>query len=111
MAVELKSLGAWKRALEEGGFTEDGSKRKKPLSEVGVHTALGQSVGTNSNVSPQRNTKLAVFFMPAIFLYMMFTTLTVLPWYTGTILAMAEFFGMHHVGVPPTCMTLLRLPS
>ncbi len=34
MAVELKSLGAWKRALEEGGFTEDGSKRKKPLSEV-----------------------------------------------------------------------------
>ena len=35
MAVELKSLGAWKRALEEGGFTEDGSKRKKPLSEVG----------------------------------------------------------------------------
>jgi palmitoyltransferase len=39
MAVELKSLGAWKRALEEGGFTEDGSRRKKPLSEVGVHTA------------------------------------------------------------------------
>ena len=34
MAVELKSLGAWKRALEEGGFTEDGSKRKKPLSDV-----------------------------------------------------------------------------
>jgi palmitoyltransferase len=77
MAVELKSLGAWKRALEEGGFTEDGSKRKKPLSE--------------------RNTKLAVFFMPTIFLYLMFTTLTVLPWYTGMILAMAEFFGMHHI--------------
>lgn len=37
MASELKSLGAWKRALEEGGFTEDGSKRKKPLSEVGGH--------------------------------------------------------------------------
>lgn len=37
MAVELKSLGAWKRALEEGGFTEDGSRRKRPLSEVGVH--------------------------------------------------------------------------
>ena len=30
---------------------------------------------------------------------MMFTTLTVLPWYTGMILAMAEFFAMHHVGV------------
>jgi palmitoyltransferase ZDHHC13/17 len=39
MAVELKSLGAWKRALEEGGFTEDGSRRKKPLGEVGVRTA------------------------------------------------------------------------
>ncbi|KAH9961433.1 hypothetical protein BGW80DRAFT_1564040 [Lactifluus volemus] len=77
MAVELKSLGAWKRALEEGGFTEDGSKRKKPLGE--------------------RNTKLAVFFMPTLFLYMMFTTLTVLPWYTGVILAMAEFFAMHHI--------------
>lgn len=34
MAVELKSLGAWKRALEEGGYTEDGVKKKKPLSEV-----------------------------------------------------------------------------
>ncbi|KAI0274137.1 hypothetical protein BGY98DRAFT_995682 [Russula aff. rugulosa BPL654] len=77
MAVELKSLGAWKRALEEGGFTEDGSRRKKPLSE--------------------RNTKLVVFFMPSIFLYLMFATLTILPWYTGIILAMAEFFGMHHI--------------
>ncbi|KAI0297046.1 DHHC palmitoyltransferase-domain-containing protein [Multifurca ochricompacta] len=77
MAVELKSLGAWKRALEEGGFSEDGTKRKKPLSE--------------------RNTKLAVFFVPTLFLYMMFTTLTILPWYTGMILAMAEFFGMHHI--------------
>ncbi|KAF8256806.1 hypothetical protein EI94DRAFT_1693750 [Lactarius quietus] len=77
MAVELKSLGAWKRALEEGGFTEDGSKRKKPLSD--------------------RNTKLAVFIMPTIFLYMIFMTLTILPWYTGMILAMAEFFGMHHI--------------
>lgn len=27
----------------------------------------------------------------------MFMTLTILPWYTGIILAMAEFFGMHHV--------------
>ncbi|KAH9052196.1 DHHC palmitoyltransferase-domain-containing protein [Lactarius vividus] len=77
MAVELKSLGAWKRALEEGGFKEDGSKRKKPLSD--------------------RNTKLAVFIMPTIFLYMIFMTLTILPWYTGIILAMAEFFGMHHI--------------
>jgi hypothetical protein len=37
--------------------------------------------------------------MPTLFLYLMFTTLTIFPWYTGTILAMAEFFGMHHVGI------------
>ena len=99
MAVELKSIGAWKRALEEGGFLEDGSKRKKPLSEVRSHIARAEPVGTNSDPNIQRNTKLAVFFMPTIFLYMMFTTLTVLPWYTGMILAMAEFFGMHHVRI------------
>jgi palmitoyltransferase ZDHHC13/17 len=97
MAVELKSLGAWKRALEEGGFTEDGAKRKKPLSEVRSHMrgAVRLVLITSHN---QRNTKLAVFFMPTIFLYLIFTTLTILPWYTGIILAMAEFFGMHHVG-------------
>jgi ankyrin repeat protein len=95
MAVELKSLGAWKRALEEGGFTEDGSRRKKPLGEVGIFTA--RVAGANSY--SQRNTKLAIFFMPSICLYLMFATLTLLPWYTGVILAMAEFFGMHHVGL------------
>ncbi|KAF8272664.1 hypothetical protein EI94DRAFT_1795860 [Lactarius quietus] len=35
--------------------------------------------------------------MPTIFLYMIFMTLPILPWYTGMILAMAEFFGMHHI--------------
>lgn len=34
MAVELKSLGPWKRALDEGGLTEDGTPKRKPLSEV-----------------------------------------------------------------------------
>ena len=38
MAVELKSLGAWKRALEEGGFTEDGVPKRKPLSDVSICT-------------------------------------------------------------------------
>jgi palmitoyltransferase len=97
MAVELKSLGAWKRALEEGGFTEDGAKRKKPLSEVSGYM-LGAVSLMLISTHYQRNTKLAVFFMPTIFLYLIFTTLTILPWYTGMILAMAEFFGMHHVG-------------
>ncbi|KAG7087803.1 hypothetical protein E1B28_013744 [Marasmius oreades] len=77
MAVELKSLGAWKRALEEGGMNEYGVKKSKPLSD--------------------RNTKIAIFVMPTLFFYLIFTTLTILPWYTGILLAAAEFFGMHHV--------------
>ncbi|KAF8182894.1 hypothetical protein BJ912DRAFT_561132 [Pholiota molesta] len=77
MAVELKSLGAWKRALEEGGMDEHGVKRGKPLSD--------------------RNTKITIFIMPTIFFYLMFMTLTLLPWYTGILLAAAEFFGMHHI--------------
>lgn len=77
MAVELKSLGAWKRALEEGGMNEYGVKRSKPLSD--------------------RNTKIAIFILPTMFFYLIFMTLAILPWYTGILLAMAEFFGMHHV--------------
>ncbi|KAG8709674.1 palmitoyltransferase akr1 [Ceratobasidium sp. 394] len=77
MAVELKSIGAWRKALEEGGFDEDGRKRAKPLNE--------------------RNTKLAVLLTPTAFLYLIFKTLDTLPWYTGIPLAMAEFFGMHHI--------------
>ncbi|KAG6890142.1 hypothetical protein C0995_011435 [Termitomyces sp. Mi166 len=77
MAVELKSLGAWKRALEEGGMNEYGVKRGKPLSD--------------------RNTKIAIFILPTLFFYLMFMTLTLLPWYTGLLLAFAEFFGMHHI--------------
>ncbi|KAJ8474337.1 hypothetical protein ONZ45_g15983 [Pleurotus djamor] len=77
MAVELKSLGAWKRALEEGGMNEHGIKKSKPLSD--------------------RNTKIAIFVLPTVFFYLIFTTLSWLPWYTGIILAMAEFFGMHHI--------------
>ncbi|KAL1741536.1 palmitoyltransferase AKR1 [Schizophyllum fasciatum] len=77
MAVELKSLGAWKRALEEGGMNEFGVKKTKPLSD--------------------RNTKIAIFVLPTIFFYLIFMTLTLLPWYTGIILAFAEFFGMHHI--------------
>ncbi|PPR00301.1 hypothetical protein CVT24_004591 [Panaeolus cyanescens] len=77
MAVELRSLGAWKRALEEGGMDEYGVKHGKPLSD--------------------RNTKIAIFVLPTIFFYIMFMTLTLLPWYTGVLLSTAEFFGMHHI--------------
>jgi palmitoyltransferase len=41
--------------------------------------------------------KPAVLILPVLFLYMIFTTLSILPWYTGLSLASAEFFGMHHV--------------
>lgn len=34
MAIELKSFGAWKRAMEEGGMNEFGVKKAKPLNEV-----------------------------------------------------------------------------
>ncbi|THH04053.1 hypothetical protein EW145_g5805 [Phellinidium pouzarii] len=77
MAVELKSLGAWKRALEEGGMLEDGTRKQKLLSE--------------------RHTKLAIFLMPSLFFYLIFMTLKIMPWYTGIVLAMAEFFAMHHI--------------
>lgn len=80
MAVELKSLGAYKRALEEGGLSEEGNKKGKPLSE--------------------RNTRIAIFSLPVLFFYVIFTTLSVLPWYTGMPLALAEFFGLHHVSAP-----------
>ncbi|KAJ7735914.1 ankyrin repeat-containing domain protein [Mycena metata] len=77
MAVELKSLGAWKRALEEGGWDDEGRKKGRPLSE--------------------RNTRLAIFVLPTLVFYLVFMTLAILPWYTGILLAMAEFFGMHHI--------------
>ncbi|KAI0341166.1 zf-DHHC-domain-containing protein [Trametopsis cervina] len=35
--------------------------------------------------------------LPTIFLWLMFMTLAILPWYTGVILAMALFFAMHHI--------------
>jgi len=77
MATELKSLGSYRRAFEEAGLNVDGSKKKQLLSD--------------------RNTKFAVFLSPMVFLYFIFLTLRILPWYTGILLALAEFFGMHHV--------------
>lgn len=95
MAVELKSLGAWKRALEEGGMNEYGVKKGKPLSDVCVLPDLFASISLM--ILLQRNTKIMIFILPTIFFYLIFMTMTILPWYTGVLLAMAEFFGMHHV--------------
>ncbi|KAF9037902.1 ankyrin [Hymenopellis radicata] len=78
MATELKSLGAWKRALEEGGMNEYGVKKAKPFSDVPKHQ--NRNICTADHI-----------------LYMIFMTLTILPWYTGILLALALFFGMHHI--------------
>ncbi|KIN97751.1 hypothetical protein M404DRAFT_31962 [Pisolithus tinctorius Marx 270] len=86
MAVELKSFGAWKRSMEEGGMNEFGVKKAKPLSE--------------------RNTHIAIFVLPALFLYIIFTILSILPWCTGMVPAMAEFFALHHI---VTCVLLNKV--
>ena len=81
-AMELKSLGAWNM---ERGFMEDGSKRKKLLSNVSVLIDCdprGTDVGDTSSY----------IHHPHDFPLYVFMTLTILPWYTGMILAMAEFF-------------------
>lgn len=35
--------------------------------------------------------------LPTAFLYLIFSTLAIMPWFTGIPLAAAEFFGMHHI--------------
>lgn len=62
----------------------------------------------------QRNTKIAIFFLPTCFFYLIFTTFSILPWFTGRSspsffmflgscrvpgvpLAAAEFFALHHI--------------
>ncbi|KAJ7574094.1 ankyrin [Mycena floridula] len=77
MAVELKALGAWKRALEEGGMNEFGVSRQRPLGD--------------------RATRVAIFSVPTVFLGCIFATLAVLPWYSGLVVAGGLFFGMHHI--------------
>lgn len=77
MAIELKSISAYKRALEEGGMSEDGHRQSKPLSD--------------------RNTKAAILILPTFFFFLIFNTFAILPWFTAIPLAFAEFFGMHHI--------------
>ena len=84
----------WKRAVLPK--TALGAKSRSARCVFALHKANLRLLML-THISFQRNTKLAIFFMPSIFLYLMFATLTILPWYTGVILAMAEFFGMHHV--------------
>lgn len=77
LAVELKSIGAYSKALSDVGFEEDGRKRTRPLGEW--------------------QTRYAIMVIPFVSFGLMFSTLNVLPWFTGIPLAMGEFFAMHHV--------------
>ncbi|OBZ74694.1 Palmitoyltransferase AKR1 [Grifola frondosa] len=73
----LLKHGASPNTRDESGLTPLHWAVRKPLSD--------------------RNTKVAIFTLPTIFLLLMFATLAILPWYTGVILAIALFFGMHHI--------------
>lgn len=77
MAAELKSLAAYKRGLQEAGFDEDGRRMKEALSP--------------------KKTVIAIFVVPMIAFCLILNTLAVLPWWSGLLLAAAEFFGMHHI--------------
>ena len=96
----VKSLDAWKNALEEGGVEPD-VKQGKPLSDVRLSsptTVLPMLI--LFKLLLQRNTKTAIFITPTIF-YVIFMILTILPWYTDIFLA--EFFW----GAPCTSFHLI----
>ncbi|KAF9065323.1 hypothetical protein BDP27DRAFT_1332066 [Rhodocollybia butyracea] len=80
MAVELKSIGPWKRAMEEGGWDEYGVPRSSVFSDP-------------------KYTSTAIFVLPTPLLALVFNTISVswLPWYTALILAAAECFAAGHI--------------
>ena len=64
MAVELKSLAAFTNALEEAGFTEDGTRITSLMNEVSsiLCTALSFRLISDDNSSVTRNTR-SLFFL------------------------------------------------
>ncbi|KAK4704778.1 hypothetical protein P7C70_g1431, partial [Phenoliferia sp. Uapishka_3] len=77
MATELKSLAAFKRGLVEAGLDEDGRVETVSFSK--------------------RTINLAIFALPTLTFFLVLNTLAILPWWSGLLLAFAEFFGMHHI--------------
>lgn len=77
LAVELKSIGSYAKALSDVGFEEDGRKRNKTLGDW--------------------QTQYCIMAIPFLSFGLMFSTLNILPWFTGIPLVMGEFFGMHHI--------------
>ncbi|PWZ02498.1 ankyrin [Testicularia cyperi] len=80
MALELKSIGAYRKALADLGLEEDGRRKQRTF-------------GSGSD----RTAKVAVMVVPFLALGLIFATFASLPWYSALPLAMAEFFGMHHI--------------
>ncbi|SJX64539.1 related to AKR1-ankyrin repeat-containing protein [Sporisorium reilianum f. sp. reilianum] len=80
MAMELKSIGAYRKALADIGLEEDGRRKQRTFG-----------------ASADRTARLAVMVVPFVALGLIFATFASLPWYTATPFAAAEFFGMHHI--------------
>lgn len=79
MAVELKSLAAYDRALQEAGLDpRDGRKEDLPFAN-------------------ERRANVAIFLVALGTLGVIFETFALLPWYTSLILIAAEGYAMHHV--------------
>ncbi|KAK0544456.1 palmitoyltransferase akr1 [Tilletia horrida] len=87
LAVELKSVVAYRAALADAGYEADGRRRR---------TACMAIAPNNLRVS-ERLTRLGVLLLPLITFSLIFTTQTVLPWFTGVPMAFAELFAMHHI--------------
>lgn len=80
MAIELKSIGAYRKALADISIEEDGRRKQRTFGS-----------------SSDRTARLAVIVVPFAALGFIFATFASLPWYTAAPFAAAEFFGMHHV--------------
>lgn len=110
MAEELKSVGAYKKGMEEAGRHEDGRIRSKWLSPVRLERSFlaSQKRAYVAYVwgGMQRSTKNIIFVLPAIFMYLIALTLSILPWYSGPFLALALFYSMHMVRLSPLCTVL-----
>ncbi|UZJ51434.1 hypothetical protein CBS101457_000754 [Exobasidium rhododendri] len=77
MAVELKSIAAYSKALADVGFEEDGRRKSKQMGDL--------------------PTRISILVIPFLALGLVFSTLSVLPWFTGVPLVVGEFFAMHHI--------------
>lgn len=80
MAIELKSLPAYERALVEAGLDP---LTGRPQQDVPFKT-------------PSR-TNLAIFVVVGVAFGVMFETWALLPWYSSVILVAAEAYAMHHL--------------